>query len=247
VRRVSIVVKDLKGYRDKTDAKPASSPGWFILIFSHMAILVLGISLGYWIGGRFSKDSMNQKTVTPEVATRNQERPKSTATTKETQSERPVGVGKTKQKQERVPDGGEGRPRFTFYESLPKEVISDTDVSVGRERKEREGPPDDTSPKGSVPQPQPRQGTKGEQTVAYYVQVASFREREMAWKLRDDLKKKGYAARVAPAVVKDKGIWYRVRLGPFGSKTDANQKAQAVKRSEKLQPLVLIEKGEEGP
>jgi cell division protein FtsN len=247
VTRVPIVVKDLKGYRDKADAKPGSSPGWFILIFSHMAILVLGISLGYWIGGRFSRDSMNQKTVTPEVATRNQQLPKSTAPTKETPSERPDGVGKAKQGPEHPPDGGEGRPQFTFYESLPKEVISDTGVSVRRERKERGGPPDETSPEGSVPLPQPKQAPKGEQVVAYYVQVASFREREMAWKLRDDLKEKGYAARVAPAVIKGKGIWYRVRLGPFGSKTDATQTAQAVKRSEKLQPLVLIEKEKERP
>ena len=78
------MVKDLKAYRDKTDAKPASSPGWFILIFSHVAILVLGISLGYWIGGRFSKEAMNQKTTTPEVATRKQEPPESTMTTEET-------------------------------------------------------------------------------------------------------------------------------------------------------------------
>ena len=47
------VVKDAKGYWSKRNEK-ARSPGWFILVISHMAVLVVGISFGHWIGGRFA-------------------------------------------------------------------------------------------------------------------------------------------------------------------------------------------------
>ncbi len=82
---------------------------------------------------------------------------------------------------------------------------------------------------------------------AYYVQVSSFRDEEKARALAERLKKQGYPAEVVSKVLINRGIWHRVRMGPFRNKSEANEKAAAVKQSEKVAPLVMQEREGEGP
>jgi cell division protein FtsN len=53
------------------------------------------------------------------------------------------------------------------------------------------------------------------------IQTASFRDPKDADKMVAKLKKKGYPAYRIIGVVPGKGVWYRVRIGYYGSKTEA--------------------------
>ena len=61
----------------------------------------------------------------------------------------------------------------------------------------------------------------------YTVQVASWSTREDADKLADFYSGKGFAPRVEPATVSS-SLWYRVRLGWYGSRDDAQAVADYV-------------------
>ena len=72
---------------------------------------------------------------------------------------------------------------------------------------------------------------------AYWVQVGSFKSKQEAERIRASLTLKGFAVNVA--AVSQKGMnWYRVTIGPFASRIDA-QKAQVfVARTEHITGMV---------
>jgi cell division protein FtsN len=53
------------------------------------------------------------------------------------------------------------------------------------------------------------------------IQAASFKDPKDADKMVAELKKKGFPAYRIIGVVPDKGVWYRVRIGYYGSTTEA--------------------------
>jgi cell division septation protein DedD len=72
----------------------------------------------------------------------------------------------------------------------------------------------------------------------YTVNVASFRERVRAERLSKELEEKGYKPFVAKAVIPQKGTWYRVSVGRFPSRGEAEALARALKEKEGLNPFV---------
>jgi cell division protein FtsN len=83
-----------------------------------------------------------------------------------------------------------------------------------------------TSPKPeqqAAPEPAAKTMTPGEFTV----QVSAFQTSEEAEAYKASLTRKGYNPYVIPAEIAGKGIWYRVRVGRYETKTRANEaKAQ---------------------
>jgi cell division septation protein DedD/nucleoid DNA-binding protein len=74
----------------------------------------------------------------------------------------------------------------------------------------------------------------------YVVQVAAFQNRELADKYANTLKRKGFNAFVEKAFVEWKGgNWYRVRIGFFSSKEEADEMADKIKKMENL-PKVWV-------
>ena len=74
--------------------------------------------------------------------------------------------------------------------------------------------------------------------TSYAVQVASFRSRKNAIKLRDKLRDKSFRSFVE-AIRTEKGIRYRVRVGPEINRTAAEKTRQKIKQQFKLSGLVV--------
>lgn len=72
------------------------------------------------------------------------------------------------------------------------------------------------------------------------VQVGAFTESSAAERLAASLKEKGFAAFVSPGTDAGSARW-RVRVGPHGSRSDAEGTAARLKREESLPTWVLIE------
>jgi cell division protein FtsN len=235
------VVKDLKGYWDKAEKRPKST-GWAILVISHMAIFVVGLTLGQWMGDRFARVSSPQKTVVEKAESDTEKVSKSGVDEGRQEPQVAVKQDKAGKTAEGTLNQSEGEPEFTFYESLRKEKTPGVEI----QKKSMENQRTDSS-KGPGLVSQPKRNRSQEKlrssvSRVYYVQVSSFREEERARDLAERLKERGYPAEVISKVIIDKGIWHRVRIGPFGNQKEANEKAVAVKKSEKVKPFVTAEK-----
>lgn len=71
------------------------------------------------------------------------------------------------------------------------------------------------------------------------IQVASFRTIEDADALVRDLRHKGHHAFRQPAYVPDRGLWQRVRIGPFKSKPEALTYRNKLEQTEKILAFVV--------
>jgi cell division septation protein DedD len=76
------------------------------------------------------------------------------------------------------------------------------------------------------------------QAGRYTVNVGSFREMARAERLRKELEDKGYKASVAKAAIPKKGTWYRVSVGRFPSRVEAEAFSRALKEKDGLRSFV---------
>lgn len=88
------------------------------------------------------------------------------------------------------------KPELDFYTVLPKieRIISDPVV------------------------PEPSRREKQEENVRYVLQVASYTSFKEADRLKAQLTITGFEAAIQKVTIEDKGVYYRVRIGPFESK-----------------------------
>lgn len=103
----------------------------------------------------------------------------------------------------------ENKPRFEFYNVLTDKAASPV-------------------PK-IVPKATNRPVVSDLSKELYYLQIGSFSNAEDADKLKAKLALMGMEAAVQVATIPDKGVWHRVRLGPYMGQSEANQAREALK------------------
>lgn len=74
---------------------------------------------------------------------------------------------------------------------------------------------------------------------SYQIQVASFRSAEDADGFVLDLRRRNHRAYRQAAYVPDRGLWHRVRIGPFKSKYEATQYKGQLERAERIAGFVI--------
>ncbi len=103
----------------------------------------------------------------------------------------------------------EEKPRFDFYKILP-----------GTEEKESAPPPKESA-KGSTPAPK----------EAFYLQAGAFPNAPDADNLKARLALLGIEALVQTTTLPDKGIWHRVRVGPYTNIEDLSRTRDMLTRN----------------
>ena len=73
----------------------------------------------------------------------------------------------------------------------------------------------------------------------YQIQVASFKQASDADAFVADLRKRGHHAFRQAAYVRGRGLWHRVRIGPFKTKFQAVQYKHQFEKSERVSPFVV--------
>jgi cell division protein FtsN len=111
----------------------------------------------------------------------------------------------------------ETKQHFEFYKVL-------TDKSDGTTRRSPAKPKETAAAK---PQPASPDTTSKE---VYFVQAGSFQNVSDAEKLKAKLAFSGFEAGIQTATIPDKGVWHRVRLGPY-SGSDAGKTISALKQN----------------
>lgn len=121
----------------------------------------------------------------------------------------------------------EEKMQFTFYDTLTKkddteQATQKTETAPASREQEK------TTEKRDAVKPPPPPATKDEETKKastekdlYFVQIASFSDKEKAEGLKKHLVQKGYKAQVAAVQLEGIGLRYRVRLGGYKSLQEA--------------------------
>ncbi len=73
----------------------------------------------------------------------------------------------------------------------------------------------------------------------FQLQVASFKDPADAEKLVLDLRRRGHKAYTQGAHVPDRGLWHRVRIGPFRTKFEAAKYKAEFERTERVAPFIV--------
>lgn len=108
------------------------------------------------------------------------------------------------------PAPGDGKQRFEFYKMLTDKQGA-TVVAPARPADKTQ--PAKTAPADSKPAPvyEPQ-----------ILQAGSFSDQNDAENLKAKLALLGVVASIQPATIPDKGVWYRVRLGPYKNADEMN-------------------------
>jgi DedD protein len=73
----------------------------------------------------------------------------------------------------------------------------------------------------------------------FQLQVASFKDQAEADRAVEDLRKRGHRAFRQAAHVPDRGLWHRVRIGPFKTKLEALKYKERFERTERIAPFLI--------
>lgn len=110
---------------------------------------------------------------------------------------------------------GEGKARFEFY----KELTDKPDTAAGKKTERQVAI-------ASKPAPavKPAEGTG-----VYFLQEGAYTTADDAEKVKAKLALLGMVANVQPANIPDKGVWYRVRLGPYKNSAEMKEALATLK------------------
>ena len=111
--------------------------------------------------------------------------------------------------QEKTAQAPEAKPRFDFYKILPGSEEPATDQQVRDAQKK------------STPSPK----------ETFFLQAGAFQNAPDADNLKARLALIGIEARVQTATLPDKGVWHRVRVGPYTSVEELNRTRDNLKRN----------------
>jgi cell division protein FtsN len=117
------------------------------------------------------------------------------------------------------------KQHFEFYKVLtdkPESNQKNTDKSAASTKETHSEPPK----KQTKPLP-PSNATK----EIFYVQAGSFPNEDDAEKLKAKLALLGLEASLQTAVIPDRGIFHRVRLGPFNTNNETNKTLETLKQN----------------
>lgn len=119
----------------------------------------------------------------------------------------PAEIAKGDDKSGKSPDG---KPRFDFYKILP-----------GSEEPVTEQQFKDAQHKAPVAQPK----------EAFFLQAGAFQNAPDADNLKARLALLGMEATIQTTAVPDRGVWHRVRVGPYAAIDDLNRARDALKQN----------------
>lgn len=168
--------------------------------FPVFAGILLGIVMGLALAGAIAWFVLKKNPV-PTPQTKETPQATSPAVTPEktgTAKSGPAGAAGT----------AEGKARFEFY----KELISKPDTPARQTERH------DTA----MLKPSPL-GKPAENKTVYYLQEGAYTNIDDAEKVKARLALLGMVANVQPANIPDKGLWYRVRLGPYKNSAEMNE------------------------
>ena len=123
-----------------------------------------------------------------------------------------------------MPSSGtsDGKPRFEFY----KVLTDKQDAAIAEPAK-----PADKPQPVAKPQPQPQPEDSKPSSGPYFLQAGSFANADDAEKHKAKLAMLGIEASIQTVNIPDKGVWHRVRSGPYKNADDMDNARTLLKQN----------------
>jgi len=115
----------------------------------------------------------------------------------------------------------DGKPRFEFYKVLTDKqeaVVAAPARPADKPQPANKPQPTDAKPQATAAEP-------------YFLQAGSFSNADDAEKLKARLALLGMEAGIQTATIPDKGVWHRVRLGPYKNADEMNRARSLLKQN----------------
>lgn len=136
-------------------------------------------------------------------------------------------------------------PNYEFYTMLQNEINHPTQTASNNNKNNLSHKPVANNKKevnkvvatSSVNKNNTNKVSAGSKKSSYLVQAASFKYREEAQRMKASLILKGFPANVI-VITRDQTNWYRVMIGPYVSKEQAQKVNVAIARSEHITGMV---------
>ncbi len=135
-----------------------------------------------------------------------------------------------------------GRTELVAWSRGVDDGVQDRAPAAPRAAVSEELPPVSAAPKPSATRIRPDVISPGATAGRFAVQVGAFSESRSAERLAESLRGKGFTVYVSPGSKAGEARW-RVRVGPFPSRAEADRVASRLKTDEKLPTWVLDEDG----
>jgi DedD protein len=146
---------------------------------------------------------------------------------KVTKEEDSLNIDTSEQKKELLPENKEEDGLNIDASEQKKEPLPENTVSEPK----KIGPSEEALSVKAHQENKPKTITKTDITNKNLtIQVASFKDPDVADKMVEELKKKGFPAYRSIGKVPGKGLWYRVRIGHFSSKSEAGSMLKMLKK-----------------
>lgn len=124
------------------------------------------------------------------------------------------------------------KPRFDFYTILPGKESPVTEQEIKqKEQAEQE------QAQAETPDEQP----DAEASESYFLQVGAFQTEREADNMKAQLALLGLEAVVQTANIPDKGVWHRVRVGPFSELAQINKSRSELARNGFKADLIKVD------
>lgn len=175
--------------------------------FPVFAGILLGIVMGLAIAGGIAWFVLKKNAVPTPPAKEHPLAGKS-ATPEKSTGGRPAAAGTAS-------GSGDGKTRFEFYKELTDKPDSSAGKKVDKQVAITSKPAPTVKPADSASQ--------------YFLQEGAYTNADDAEKVKAKLALLGMEANVQPANIPDKGVWYRVRLGPYKNSTEMNEALATLK------------------
>lgn len=137
-------------------------------------------------------------------------------------------------------EGVRNKIDFGFYEALKetKKYNSDADISSRQKTKDLSQDSALKGRKNLVSNNTKTSKAKQKANKSLTIQVASLKDSKGADEMVAKLRKRGYSAYRTAINIPDKGLWYRVRIGFFKEKTEADSTLNKLKK-EKFKAILV--------
>ena len=112
--------------------------------------------------------------------------------------------------EEKGEKGADSKPRFDFYKILPgaEEPVSDQQIKESQQK-----------------------GSTAKSGETFFLQAGAFQNAPDADNLKARLALLGMETAVQTTTLPDKGVWHRVRVGPYGTVEDLNRARDMLKQN----------------
>lgn len=242
--------EDMAGTKTRTQRRMEKKQALTLLVLV-LIVSLASFTLGVMVGRRGAERDMAQRYDEPRrimvaEVPRTQQQPAVEAVTPEetkpaeeeqltfydnlsTDETVPLGSGINLPPKEEKPAVAEKQPEVAPVEKVPQPKVAKVEkVSPKPVQKEE---PVATLTVSDTPPKSVADGT-------FSVQVGSFASVSDAGRLKKSLVAKGYPAFIAEADLGAKGIWYRVRLGPYADSDQAKEAMRIADKKDKIKGFV---------